>query len=75
MKDILYDIMTEYNAILFDIESFINILELELRGFEEMQADEKLQSLTRVHLRYLKSIQDDSNKLYNRIDETCLKLK
>ena len=74
MKEKLYDIMTEYNKILFDIEAFVNVLEIELKGLEETYADEDIQSFTRVHLRYLKSIQADSNKLYNKIDEAELSI-
>ena len=74
MKEKLYDIMTEYNKILFDIEAFVNVLEIELKGLEETYADEDIQSFTRVHLRYLKSIQEDSNKLYNKIDEAELSI-
>lgn len=34
MKEKLYDIMSDYNEILKDIDAFVNVLEIELRGVE-----------------------------------------
>ena len=74
MKEKLYDIMADYNEILHDFESFINVLEFELKGAEELNDTENIKDVIRVHLRLLRGIQTDSVKLYNKIDETILSI-
>ena len=74
MKEKLYDIMSDYNEILHDFESFINVLEFELKGAEELNDTENIKDVIRVHLRLLKGIQTDSEELYNKIDETILSI-
>lgn len=74
MKEKLYDIMADYNEILHDFESFINVLEFELKGAEELNVTENIKDVIRVHLRFLRGVQSDSVKLYNKIDETILSI-
>ena len=74
MKEKLYDIMSDYNEILHDFESFINVLEFELKGAEELNDTENKKDVIRVHLRFLRGVQSDSVKLYNKIDETILSI-
>ena len=75
MKERLYDIMADYNEILHDFESFINVLEYELKGAEELTDTDNIRNVIRVHLRFLRGVQSDSVKLYNKIDETILDMK
>ena len=74
MKQKLYDIMSDYNEILKDIDAFVNVLEIELKGAEITAATENTKDVIRVHLRLLRGIQTDSEKLYNKIDETILSI-
>lgn len=75
MKEKLYDIMSDYNEILKDIDAFVNVLKFELKGAEELNNTENIQDVIRVHLRLLRGIQTDSEELYNKIDETILSIK
>lgn len=74
MKEKLYDIMSDYNEILKDIDAFVNVLEIELKGAEANATTENIQNVIRVHLRFLRVIQSDSEELYNKIDETILSI-
>ena len=74
MKEKLYDIMSDYNEILKDIDAFVNVLEIELKGAEANATTENIQNVIRVHLRLLRGIQKDSEELYNKIDETILSI-
>ena len=74
MKEKLYDIMSEYNEILKDIDAFVNVLEIELKGVETTATIENIKDVIRVHLRLLKGVQSDSEELYNKIDETILSI-
>ena len=74
MKQKLYDIMSDYNEILKDIDAFVNVLEIELKGAEATASTENIQDVIRVHLRLLRGIQTDSEELYNKIDETILSI-
>ena len=74
MKEKLYDIMSDYNEILKDIDAFVNVLEIELKGVETSATIENTKDVIRVHLRLLKGVQSDSVKLYNKIDETILSI-
>ena len=75
MKEKLYDIMSDYNEILKDIDAFVNVLEFELKGAETTSATENTKDIIRVHLRLLRGIQTDSEELYNKIDELNLSIK
>ncbi len=75
MKEKLYDIMSDYNEILKDIDAFVNVLEFELKGAEITAATENIQDVIRVHLRILRGVQRDGEELYNKIDETILSIK
>ncbi len=75
MKERLYDIMCELNDVLKDIDSIIRILEIEFDGVVEVYDTDTTRSVLRVHLRLLKGIQEDCNKIYNRIDETILDIR
>lgn len=75
MKETLYDIMSEYNEILKDIDAFINVLEIELKGVETTATTENTKNVIRVHLQLLRGIQTDSEELYNKIDEMNLSIK
>ena len=75
MKEELYDIMSDYNEILKDIDAFVNVLEIEYKGVAEAPATETIKSIINVHIRLLKGIQKDSEELYNKIDQTILDMK
>lgn len=75
MKERLYDIMCELNDVLKDIDSIIRILEIEFDGVVEVYDTDTTRSVLRVHLRLLRGIQEDCNKIYNRIDETILDIR
>ena len=75
MKEKLYDIMSDYNEILKDIDAFVNVLEIEYKGVGDISDTETVKGIIKVHLRLLKDIQRDSEELYNRIDETNLQMK
>ena len=75
MKEKLYDIMSDLNEILKDIEAFVNVLEFELKGAETTAANENTQDVIRVHLRFLRDVQTDNEELYNKIDQTILDMK
>lgn len=75
MKERLYDIMCELNDVLKDIDSIIKILEIEFDGVVEVYDTDTTRSVLRVHLRLLRGIQEDCNKIYNRIDETILDIR
>ena len=74
MKEKLYDIMSDYNEILKDIDAFVNVLKFELKGAEATASTENIQDVIRVHLRLLKGIRTNSEELYNKIDETILSI-
>lgn len=75
MKEKLYDIMSDYNEILKDIDAFVNVVEIELKGVETTPATENTKDIIRVHLRLLRDIRTDSEELYNKIDELNLSIK
>ena len=75
MKQKLYDIMSDYNEILKDIDAFVNVLEFELQGAETTAATDNTKDVIRVHLRLLRGVQTDSEELYNKIDETIISIK
>ena len=75
MKEKLYDIMSDYNEILKDIDAFVNVLQIELKGVGTTPATENTKDVIRVHLRLLRGVQRDSEELYNKMDETILSIK
>ena len=75
MKEKLYDVMADLNEILKDMEALIDAMELHFDGIIELYDTEKSSNILRVHLSVLRAIRDDSNDLYNKIDQTILDMK
>ena len=75
MKEKMYDILSDLNEILKDIDAVVKVLEIQFDGVVEIYDSETARSVLRVHLHLLKGIQEDSNKLYNKIDKTILDMK
>ena len=71
----MYDIMSDLNEIIKDIDSAIVVAEIEYKGIKEGIHNDVAESLLNVHIRLLKDIQDDTRKLYNKIDTTIINLK
>lgn len=71
----MYDIMSDLNEIIKDIDSAIVVAEIEYKGIKEEIRNDVAESLLNVHIRLLKDIQDDTRKLYNKIDTTIINLK
>ena len=71
----MYDIMSDLNEIVKDINSIVEVLEIESKGVRESNSPELPQSLLNVHKHLLKGIQEDTSKLYTKIDETILDIK
>ena len=75
MEERLYDIMSDLNEIMKDIDSMITVSELESLGIVEGNYTNVAPSLLSVHIRLLKGIQADTYKLFTKIDETVLDVK
>ena len=75
MKEKLYDIMSDFNEILKDLDAVVEVLDAQFNGIIEQYDTETAQSILRVHLSVLKAIQTDSNNLYNKIDKMILDMK
>lgn len=75
MEERLYDIMSDLNEIMKDIDSMIAVSELESHGIIEGNYTNVAPSLLSVHIRLLKGIQADTYKLFTKIDETVLDVK
>ena len=75
MEERLYDIMSDLNEIMKDIDSMITVSELESHGIIEGNYTNVAPSLLSVHIRLLKGIQADTYKLFTKIDETVLDVK
>ncbi|MBQ3558246.1 MAG: hypothetical protein IJA07_01870 [Agathobacter sp.] len=71
----MYDIMSDLNEIIKAIDSAIVVAEIEYKGINEENRNDVAESLLNVHIRLLKEIQDDTNKLYNKIDTTIINIK
>ena len=67
--------MADLNEILKDMEALIDAMELHFDGIIELYDTEKSSNILRVHLSVLRAIRDDSNDLYNKIDQTILDMK
>lgn len=75
MKEKLYDIMSDLNEILKDMDALINATEMHFDGIIELYDTEKSSNVLRVNLSVLRAIRDDSNNLYNKIDQMILDMK
>ena len=71
----MYDIMSDLNEIIKDIDSAIAVAEIESKGINEGIRNEVAESLLNVHIRLLKGIRDDVNKTHTKIDDTILDTK
>lgn len=71
----MYDIMSDLNEIIKDIDSVVTVAEIEFKGINEEIRNDVAESLLNVHIKLLKDIQDDTRNLYNKIDTTIINLK
>ena len=71
----MYDIMSDLNEIIKDIDSAIVVAEIEFKGINEEIRNEVAESLLNVHIRLLKGIRDDVSKTHTKIDDTMLDVK
>ena len=71
----MYDIMSDLNEIIKDIDSAIVVAEIEYKGIKEGIGNNVAESLLNVHIRLLKDIQDEVSVLYTQIDDTILDIK
>ena len=71
----MYDIMSDLNEIIKDIDSAIVVAEIEYKGIREGNSNDVAESLLNVHIRLLKDIQDEVSVLYTQIDDTILDIK
>ena len=74
MKDRLYDLMSDFNVIIEDIECLGDAVEVHFDGIVEHYDSEKARSLLRVYLSVIRGIKEDC-ELYNKIDQTILDMK
>jgi len=75
MKEKLYNLLSEFNDILKDIDDVERVLEIQFNGITEGCDKEMARSVLNVHLRLIKAIRKDSEELYNKIDQTILDMK
>ena len=75
MKEKLYEIMSEFNDIINDIDSMKKVLKLQYNAINEGSGDEITGCVLNVNLRLLTDIQNDCEELYNRIDRAFLETK
>lgn len=71
----MYDIMSDLNEIIKDIDSAIVVAEIEYKGINEGIRNDVAESLLNVQIRLLKGIRDDVNKAHTKIDDTILDTK
>lgn len=71
----MYDIMSDLNEIIKDIDSAIVVTEIEYKGINEGIRNEVAECLLNVHIRLLKGIRDDVRKTHTKIDDTMLDIK
>lgn len=74
MNDRLYDIMGDLGDVIEDLESIIDIINLEIEAMETKKDLEVLRSVLRVHLRFIRGIYRDCKAVHERIDITILDL-
>ena len=75
MRDRLYDLMSEFNVIIEDIECLGDAVEVHFDGIVEHYDCEKARSLLRVYLSVIRGIKEDCEELYNKIDRVVLDMK
>lgn len=75
MKETLYDIMSDLNEILKDMDALVSTTEMHFDGIIELYDSAQATHVLRVHLSVLRSIRDNSNNLYNKIDQMILDMK
>lgn len=75
MRDRLYNLMSEFNVIIEDIECLGDAVEVHFDGIVEHYDCEKARSLLRVYLSVIRGIKEDCEELYNKIDQTILDMK
>ena len=71
----LYDIMSDFNDIINDIDSIEKVLEIQFDGIVEVYDSEIARSILNVHLRLLKRIHEDCKNVYEDIDKMLLDMK
>ena len=71
----MYDIMSDLNDIIKDIDSAILVAEIEYKGIKEGIRNDVAESLLNVHIRLLKGMKDEVSILYTQIDDTILDIK
>lgn len=71
----MYDIMSDLNEIIKDIDSAIVVAEIEYKGINEGIRNDVAESLLNVQIRLLKGIRDDVSKAHTKIDDTILDTK
>lgn len=75
MKERLYNLMSEFNVIIEDIDCLADAIEVHFDGIVENYECEKARSLLRVYLSVIKGIHEDCEELYNKIDQAVLDIK
>lgn len=71
----MYDIMSDLNEIIKDIDSVVTVAEIEYKGINEGIRNDVAESLLNVHIRLLKGMKADISILYTQIDDTILDIK
>jgi len=71
----MYDIMSDLNEIIRDIDSVVTVAEIEFMGINEEIRNDVAKSVLNVHIQLLKNLQNDTRKLYNKIDTTIINIK
>lgn len=75
MRDRLYDIMSDFNDIITNIESIEKVLEIQFDGIVEIYDSEIARNVLNVHLCLLKGINEDCKTLYDDMDQMLLDMK
>lgn len=75
MKEKLYNLMSEFNDIIGDIDCLADAIEVHFDGIVENYGCEKARSLLSVYLSVVRGIKEDCEELYNKIDQTILDMK
>ena len=71
----MYDIMSDLNEIIKDIDSAIAVAEIESKGVKEEIHNDVAESLLNVHIRLLKGIRDEVSKVHTKIEDIILDTK
>ncbi len=75
MKERLYNLMSEFNVIIEDINCLGDAIEVHFDGIVKNYGCEKARSLLNVYLSVVRGIHEDCEELYNKIDQTILDMK